>query len=74
MPRSCATCGKPIEQAFDIPWLGKFYRCEDGHAEVREPEGGRSAPDESIADQFYSCKAYVHRFVQDKNARSLRRR
>jgi hypothetical protein len=63
MTRLCNTCHRPVEEAFDIPWLGKFYRCDDGHVEVREPEGGRVRDDEDAIAPLRSCYLYANKFV-----------
>jgi hypothetical protein len=41
MARTCRECGTETQEVFDIPWLAKFYRCEQGHCEARDQEGGR---------------------------------
>ena len=69
MTRHCQTCGQPTEEAFHIPWLGKFYRCENGHSEVRGPEGTREAPDQLAVERLRDCREFAVKFAR-KKARS----
>jgi hypothetical protein len=65
MSRFCRQCSAPTEEAFDIPWLGKFFRCENGHSEVREPEGHRAVDDETN-HCLHQLNSYVVKFSPPK--------
>ena len=60
----CRTCGKPIEEVFNIPWLGKFYRCEDGHPEVRDTEGTRASLDREVVERIRDCQWFAAKFAR----------
>ena len=70
MARNCQSCGEQTEEVFHIPWLAKFYRCENGHCEAREPDGGRE-PDAEYVEQMKDCRNYTEKFAR-KEARSQR--
>jgi hypothetical protein len=69
MSRSCQTCGGETEEVFHIPWLAKFYRCDNGHCEAREPEGGRAPSVVEYVEQMKDCRLYAERFKESRNRR-----
>jgi hypothetical protein len=69
MPHHCTMCGKPTEEVFNIPWLGKFYRCEDGHPEVRDTEGTRTTPDMESMERMRDCRWFAEKFARKKRSR-----
>lgn len=68
MAHHCKMCGKPTEEVFNIPWLGKFYRCEDGHSEVRDTQGTRTAPEQEVVERIRDCRWFAEEFAR-KHAR-----
>ncbi len=66
MARTCKECGAQTQEVFDIPWLAKFYRCEQGHCEAREPEHGRFR---LLHNEYLSQMSVARDFVARRKAR-----